>query len=71
MGEVVSIASPTSVEIAWERYAMHRAQELRDPGLADDPAHVAESNRLHTAFAALYDDREPSAVVIPFRRRRG
>ncbi len=63
------LAGQTDVDRAWAAYVAHRVQEATAPTLADDPAHAAESDRLHAAFTALYDGRDASGVVLPFRRR--
>ncbi len=63
------VPATEALDQAWTAYAAHRAKEATLPSLADDPAHVAEAYRLHSAFMAIFDEREADDVVVAFRRR--
>lgn len=55
---IARVATRRDAEAAWERYAAHRAPEIDDPGLADDPAHKAEGVRLHRLFVIACESME-------------
>ena len=67
MGAVIPIATPTDAEAAWDAFQRHAAKAHDNPALVADPAHIAESARLHAVFMEAFD--QPSNV-IPFRRRK-
>lgn len=58
----------SALSAAWEEYRQHRSKEVQCHRLASDPAHLAESARLHAIFMALYP-RSFEAVVLEFRGR--